>query len=81
MLDSLAPVGSAAEATGWVLTAIVGGAALGNALAGVAVTEASPHAGMAVAFAGGLVTFGAAWIGRHSLRAPANRVVGETAAG
>ena len=81
LLDSLAPVGSAAEATGWVLTAIVGGAALGNALAGVAVTEASPHAGMAVAFAGGLVTLGAAWIGRHSLRAPANRVVGEAAAG
>ena len=48
LLDSLAPVGSAAEATGWVLTAIVGGAALGNALAGVAVTEASPHAGLAV---------------------------------
>jgi hypothetical protein len=70
LLDSLAPVGTAAEATGWVLTAIVGGAALGNALAGVAVTEASPHAGLAVALAGGLVTLGATWLGRHHLSAP-----------
>jgi hypothetical protein len=70
LLDSLAPTGTAAEATGWVLTAIVGGAAIGNAAAGVAVTEASPHAGLAVAFAGGLVTLGAAWLGRRHLSAP-----------
>lgn len=70
LLDSLAPVGTAAEATGWVLTAIVGGAAVGNALAGVAVTEASPHAGMAVALAGGLVTLGASWVGRRRLSLP-----------
>jgi hypothetical protein len=53
-----------------VLTAIVGGAALGNALAGVAVTEASPHAGLAVALVGGLVTLGATWLGRQSLHVP-----------
>ncbi len=70
LLDSLAPVGTAAEATGWVLTAIVGGAAVGNALAGVAVTEASPRAGMAVAGAGGLVTLGATWLGRRQLSVP-----------
>lgn len=70
LLDSLAPVGTAAEATGWVLTAIVGGAAVGNALAGIAVTEASPHAGMAVALAGGLVTLGATWLGRRRLSLP-----------
>jgi hypothetical protein len=70
LLDSLAPVGTAAEATGWVLTAIVGGAAIGNAVAGVAVTEASPHAGMAVALAGGVVTLGATWLGRRHLSAP-----------
>ena len=70
LLDSLAPVGTAAEATGWVLTAIVGGAAIGNAVAGVAVTEASPHAGMAVALAGGLVTLGATWLGRRHLSVP-----------
>jgi hypothetical protein len=73
LLDSLAPTGTAAEATGWVLTAIVGGAALGNALAGVAVTESSPHAGLAVAFAGGLVTLIAAWLGRASLHLLAER--------
>jgi hypothetical protein len=73
LLDSLAPTGTAAEATGWVLTAIVGGAALGNTFAGVAVTDSSPHAGLAVAFAGGLVTLVAAWLGRRSLTERAER--------
>src|SRR3954447_23762329 len=70
LLDSLAPTGTAAEATGWVLTAIVGGAAAGNALAGVAVTEYSPHAGLVIGFAGGLVTLVASWIGRRHLSEP-----------
>ncbi len=56
-----------------MLTAIVGGAALGNALAGIAVTESSAHAGMAVALAGGLVTLGASWLGRRSLGTRAER--------
>jgi len=73
LLDSLAPTGTAAEATGWVLTAIVGGAAIGNAAAGVAVTEMSPHAGLAVAVAGGAITLLATALGRHSLRLPAVR--------
>jgi predicted MFS family arabinose efflux permease len=73
LLDSLAPVGTAAEATGWVLMAIVGGAALGNAAAGVAVSEVSPHAGLAVAVAGGLVSLVATWLGRANLRMPAVR--------
>jgi MFS family permease len=73
LLDSLAPRGTAVEATGWVLTAIIVGAALGNGAAGVAVTEASPHLGLAVGLAGGLVTLGAAWIGRHSLHEPVPR--------
>jgi hypothetical protein len=70
LLDSLAPRGTAVEATGWVLTAIIVGAALGNGAAGVAVSEASPHLGLAVGLAGTLVTLGAAWIGRHSLHEP-----------
>jgi MFS family permease len=73
LLDSLAPVGTAAEATGWVLTAIVGGAALGNAVAGIAVSGVSPHAGLAVAAAGGLVSLVATWLGRTNLRVPAVR--------
>ena len=67
LLDSLAPAGTAVEATGWVLMAIVSGAAIGNAAAGVAVTEVSPHAGLAVGLAGGLVTLGATWLGRRHL--------------
>jgi hypothetical protein len=73
LLDSLAPVGTAAEATGWVLTAIVGGAALGNAVAGIAVSEISSHAGLAVAAAGGLISLIATWLGRTNLRMPAVR--------
>jgi MFS family permease len=73
LLDSLAPVGTAAEATGWVLTAIVGGAALGNAAAGIAVSEVSPHAGLAIAVVGGLVSLIATWLGRANLRMPAVR--------
>jgi Major Facilitator Superfamily len=68
LLDSLAPPGTVVEATGWVLTAIIVGAALGNGGAGVAVTEASPHLGLAVGMLGGFVTLGASWVGRHSLR-------------
>ena len=75
LLDSFAPTGTAAEATGWILTAIVGGAALGNAAAGVAVTEASPHAGLAVAALGGALTLAAAALGRRSLRASAQELV------
>jgi hypothetical protein len=70
LLDSLAPTGTAAEATGWVLTAIVGGAAAGNALAGVAVNNYSPHAGLAVGLAGGLVTLVASWLGKEHLSEP-----------
>jgi predicted MFS family arabinose efflux permease len=67
LLDSLAPPGTATEATGWILTAIVGGASLGNAAAGVAVTEASPHAGLAVGLAGGVLTAVVTWLGREHL--------------
>jgi MFS transporter len=70
LLDSLAPSGTAVEATGWVLMAIVTGAALGNGLAGVAVSEASPHTGLLVGLAGGLITLGSTWLGRRHLRVP-----------
>jgi Major Facilitator Superfamily len=77
LLDSMAPTGTAVEATGWVLMAIVSGAALGNGAAGVAVTEANPHAGLAVALAGGLITVGSTWLGRESLRAEVGSLVPE----
>jgi predicted MFS family arabinose efflux permease len=75
LLDSLAPARTAVEATGWVLMAIVSGAALGNGLAGVAVTEATPQVGLAVGLAGGIVTLLSTVLGRHSLRGPAGEPV------
>jgi hypothetical protein len=69
LLDTLAPPGTAAEATGWILTAIIIGAAVGTGLAGVAVTEADPHAGLAVGLAGACMAAAAAWLGRAKLRA------------
>jgi len=77
LLDSLAPPGTAVEATGWVLTAIIIGAAVGNGAAGVAVTVASAHLGLVVGLIGGFVTLGAAWLGRHSLRSAGRELVPE----
>jgi Major Facilitator Superfamily len=73
LLDSLAPRGTVVEATGWVLTAIIVGAAVGNGAAGVAVSEADPHVGLAIGLAGGLVTLCSSWLGRHSIREPVLR--------
>jgi MFS family permease len=73
LLDSLAPQGTAVEATGWVLMAIVAGAALGNGLAGVAVSEVTAHAGLAVGLAGGAITLGSTWLGRQNLHVRAAR--------
>jgi MFS family permease len=77
LLDSHAPSGTAVEATGWVLMAIVTGAALGNGLAGVAVSEISAHAGLAIGLAGGIVTLLSTALGRQSLRGPAAAPVPE----
>ena len=81
LLDSMAPRGTAVEATGWVLTAIIVGAALGNGAAGVAVSEVSPHLGLAVGLGGGVVTLGASWLGRPILArlAPLSEVAVPTA--
>ena len=69
MLDFLAPPGTAAEATGWVLMAVITGAATGNAAAGLAVGASGPHAGLAVAIAGASLTTVVAWLGRRGLSA------------
>lgn len=70
MLDSLAPAGTAAEATGWVLMAVISGAATGNGVAGAAVGASGPHAGMAVALVGAGITTLVAGLGRRRLRVP-----------
>jgi MFS family permease len=69
LLDSIAPPGTATEATGWVLTAVVGGASIGTGVAGAAVNASGPHTGFAVALGGALVALTAALIGRRSLYA------------
>jgi predicted MFS family arabinose efflux permease len=61
LLDSVAPPGTATEATGWVLTAFVGGASAGTGLGGAAVNAWSPHAGLAVGLAGMVLAAGVAW--------------------
>ena len=71
MLDFLAPPGTAAEATGWVLMAVITGAATGNAVSGAAVGASGPHAGIAIALLGAGFTTVVAYLGRHRLLGPA----------
>jgi MFS family permease len=68
LLDSVAPAGTATEATGWVLTSFVGGASAGAGLAGAAVNASGPHAGLAVGFAGTVLAAAVAWLARGALR-------------
>jgi MFS family permease len=69
LLDSVAPNGTATEATGWVLTAFVSGASAGAGLAGAAVHASGPHAGLAVGLAGTIFAASVAWLARGALRA------------
>jgi len=62
LLDSVAPTGTAAEATGWVLTAFVSGASAGAGVAGAAVNASGPHAGLAVGLAGTIFAAAVAWL-------------------
>ena len=62
LLDSVAPTGTATEATGWVLTSFVGGASLGTGLAGAAVHASGPHAGLAVGLGGAILAAAVAWL-------------------
>jgi predicted MFS family arabinose efflux permease len=62
LLDSVAPTGTATEATGWVLTSFVGGASAGTGLAGAAVHASGPHAGLAVGLGGAVVAAAVAWL-------------------
>jgi MFS family permease len=67
LLDSVAPRGTATEATGWVLTAFVVGASAGTGLAGAAVAASGPDAGIAIAVAGAALAAAASWLGQPSL--------------
>jgi Major Facilitator Superfamily len=67
LLDSVAPAGTATEATGWVLTAFVGGASAGAGLAGAAVHTSDPHAGLAVGLGGTVLAAAVAWLWQHQI--------------
>jgi len=77
LLDSVAPPGTATEATGWVLTAFVGGASAGAGLAGAAVNASGPHAGLAVGLAGTVLAATVAVFGRNGLRAASQPLLPE----
>jgi MFS family permease len=80
LLDSVAPTGTATEATGWVLTAFVGGASAGAGLAGVAVHGSGPHAGLAVGLGGVVFAAVVAWLWQQHLAlaaAPEPSITGE----
>jgi MFS family permease len=81
MLDFLAPRGTAAEATGWVLMAVITGAASGTALAGAAVGASGAHAGIAVGLAGAALAALVSGLGRDRLHVPATPVAERVAAG
>ena len=49
LVDEIAPPGSATEAFTWMITSIVSGAALGQALGGTLVNGGHPHRGFAAA--------------------------------
>jgi Major Facilitator Superfamily len=67
LLDSVAPTGTATEATGWVLTAFVSGASAGAGLAGAAVNTSGPHAGLAVGLAGTVFAAAVAWFWQQQI--------------
>lgn len=71
LLTDVAPPGTATEATGWILTAVVIGIGIGTGLAGAAVGAADYHAGLAVGFCGAVACAAAAWAGRGTLSAHA----------
>jgi predicted MFS family arabinose efflux permease len=68
LLDSVAPRGTATDATGWVLTAFVVGASAGTGVAGAAVAASGADAGIAIAVAGAILAAFVAWVGQGSLR-------------
>ncbi|HEY3191977.1 MAG TPA: MFS transporter [Solirubrobacterales bacterium] len=76
LLDVIAPPGTATEATGWMLTAFVGGASIGTGVAGAAVNASGPHAGLAVGLGGAVLALVAAMAGRGILHDSADLVPG-----
>jgi MFS transporter len=67
LVDLLAPPGTRAEASTWLLTTLVGGIAAGTATTGAIVTGADANWGFVAAFAGALAGWTVAVAGRSRL--------------
>jgi len=67
LVERVAPEGAAAEAFGWVLTAVTLGVGIGQAVAGQIVELASPHAALALAAVPGLLGALVVWLRRRTI--------------
>ncbi|SFP66008.1 Predicted arabinose efflux permease, MFS family [Amycolatopsis arida] len=67
-IEVVAPKGTAAEAFGWVLTAITLGLAMGQSVSGYLVERAGPPPAFLTATAGALVIAGVVWLLRGTVR-------------
>ncbi|MDT7553712.1 MAG: hypothetical protein QOI16_2248 [Pseudonocardiales bacterium] len=69
-VEATAPVGTATEAFGWVVTAATLGLSVGQSSAGLVVQAAGPHAAFLVGGGAGLVVAMLLWVRRASLVPP-----------
>ncbi|PXY31223.1 MFS transporter [Prauserella muralis] len=69
-IELVAPEGTAAEAFGWVLTAITLGLAFGQSASGYLVEHSGPPAAFLAATGCALVLAGVVWLLRHTVRTP-----------
>jgi MFS family permease len=69
-VEATAPVGTATEAFGWVVTAATLGLSVGQSSAGLVVQAAGPHAAFLVGGGAGLVVAVLLWVRRASLVPP-----------
>ncbi|GAA5165004.1 MFS transporter [Amycolatopsis dongchuanensis] len=70
-IELVAPEGTAAEAFGWVLTAVTLGLAFGQSVSGYLVEHSGPSASFLAAGAAGLVIAALVWLLRSTVRKPA----------
>jgi MFS family permease len=69
-IEIVAPKGTAAEAFGWVLTAVTLGLAFGQSVSGYLVEHHGPSASFLAASASALVVAAVVWIFRNTVRQP-----------
>lgn len=67
-IEVVAPEGTAAEAFGWVLTAVTLGLAMGQSVSGYVVEHAGPSTAFLVASVAGVVLAGVVWLLRGTVR-------------